>query len=187
LPSDLAVLLAAHDVLHCCFAVNAVGGQFAFTELLTDMKTPTEFTKSISVCTIVMGSLYASLGAVGYWSKGLNVADIVIFSLGQSPIARVAAACILLQVGLQSAGSCRSNTMSHLLYVKWLVRVLILVTAPMKFCSTWQQKKTPVVPCQLHKVPPTAIQCTKSNRQPVTCFSFLPKSCHVILQASPGY
>lgn len=66
-------------------------------ELMTDMKTPTEFPKAISVCTVIMSSLYASLGAAGYWSKGLGVADIVIFSLGESPAARVAAACILVQ------------------------------------------------------------------------------------------
>jgi hypothetical protein len=40
---------------------------------------------------------YASLGSAGYWSKGLNVADIVIFSLGESPLARLAAGCILIQ------------------------------------------------------------------------------------------
>lgn len=43
------------------------------------------------------GRRYAGLGAAGYWSKGLNVADIVIFSLGESPLARLAAGCILIQ------------------------------------------------------------------------------------------
>eukprot|EP00879_Flechtneria_rotunda_P019308 GHRR01020278.1.p1 GENE.GHRR01020278.1~~GHRR01020278.1.p1 ORF type:complete len:294 (+),score=89.66 GHRR01020278.1:812-1693(+) len=77
--------------------VFAFGGQFAFTELMTDMKVPTEFPKAISVCTAIMSSLYAGLGAAGYWSKGLNVADIVIFSLGDSTLARLAAGCILIQ------------------------------------------------------------------------------------------
>lgn len=40
---------------------------------------------------------YAGLGSAGYWSKGLNVSDIVIFSLGDSPLARLAAGCILIQ------------------------------------------------------------------------------------------
>lgn len=40
---------------------------------------------------------YAGLASAGYWSKGLNVADIVIFSLGESPLARLAAGCILIQ------------------------------------------------------------------------------------------
>lgn len=72
--------------------------QFAFTELMTDMKQPLDFPKAISVCTCIMSTLYAGLGAAGYWSKGLNVADIVIFSLGESPLARFAAGCILVQV-----------------------------------------------------------------------------------------
>lgn len=77
--------------------VFAYGGQFAFTELLTDMKVPTQFTKAISVCTVLMTTLYAGLASAGYWSKGLDVADIVIFSLGDSPLARLAAGCILIQ------------------------------------------------------------------------------------------
>ena len=44
-----------------------------------------------------MTALYAGLGAAGYWSKGSNVAEIVIFSLGESAAGRVAAACILVQ------------------------------------------------------------------------------------------
>lgn len=71
--------------------------RFAFTELMTDMKKPQEFPKAINVCTLIMTTLYASLASAGYWSKGLNVADIVIFSLGESTLARLAAGCILVQ------------------------------------------------------------------------------------------
>jgi vesicular inhibitory amino acid transporter len=77
--------------------VFAYGGQFAFTELMTDMKLPTQFFRAISVCTLMMTTLYAGVASAGYWSKGLNVADIVIFSLGESPLARLAAGCILIQ------------------------------------------------------------------------------------------
>jgi hypothetical protein len=62
------------------------------------MKQPAEFPKAINVCTVIMSTLYAGLASAGYWSKGRNVADIVIFSLGESPLARVAAGCILIQV-----------------------------------------------------------------------------------------
>jgi hypothetical protein len=74
--------------------------RFAFTELMTDMKQPSEFPKAINVCTVIMSALYAGLASAGYWSKGHDVADIVIFSLGESPLARVAAGCILIQVGM---------------------------------------------------------------------------------------
>ncbi|WIA40146.1 hypothetical protein OEZ86_013545 [Tetradesmus obliquus] len=77
--------------------VFAYGGQFAFTELMTDMKQPSEFPKAINVCTVIMSALYAGLASAGYWSKGHDVADIVIFSLGENPLARVAAGCILIQ------------------------------------------------------------------------------------------
>lgn len=65
---------------------------------MTDMRVPAHFPRAIGVCTAIMTTLYAGLASAGYWSKGLNVSDIVIFSLGDSPIARVAAGCILLQV-----------------------------------------------------------------------------------------
>lgn len=81
--------------------VFAYGGQFAFIELITDMRRPAEFPKAISICTVMMSTLYASLAAAGYWSKGLNVADIVIFSLGESALARIAAGCILVQAVAQ--------------------------------------------------------------------------------------
>lgn len=83
--------------------------QFAFTELITDMRQPTDFPKAISVCTCIMSTLYAGLGAAGYWSKGLNVADIVIFSLGESRLARFAAGCILVQVRWLTAWQFTSN------------------------------------------------------------------------------
>eukprot|EP00877_Chromochloris_zofingiensis_P014030 jgi/Chrzof1/8881/Cz03g27240.t1 len=51
----------------------------------------------MAACTGIMTTLYTALGAAGYWSKGHDVAEIVIFSLGESMIARLAAGCILLQ------------------------------------------------------------------------------------------
>jgi vesicular inhibitory amino acid transporter len=80
--------------------IFAFGGQFAFVELLASMRKPQEFSKAILVCTIIMASLYMSLGAVGYWSKGTEVAEIVIFSLGHGRLSRLAAGCILIQVGV---------------------------------------------------------------------------------------
>ena len=77
--------------------IFAYGGQFAFVELMTSMLRPQKFPAAISACTAIMTALYAGLGAAGYWSKGSNVAEIVIFSLGESAAGRVAAACILVQ------------------------------------------------------------------------------------------
>ena len=44
-----------------------------------------------------MATLYASVGVVGYWSRGEAIDGIIIFSLGDSPRVRFAAALILLQ------------------------------------------------------------------------------------------
>jgi hypothetical protein len=63
------------------------------------MKAPLLFPKAIGVCTALMAPLYVLVGATGYWSRGNSVTDIVIFSLGESLQARVAAGLILIQVG----------------------------------------------------------------------------------------
>lgn len=77
--------------------IFAYGGQFAFVELMTSMMRPARFPVAISCCTAIMTALYVGLGATGYHSKGAGVAEIVIFSLGEGPAARFAAACILVQ------------------------------------------------------------------------------------------
>ena len=77
--------------------IFAFGGQFAFTELMTDMSIPAMFPRAIAVCTACMTTLYVALASAGYWSRGLNVADLCIFSLGRSNLACFAAACILVQ------------------------------------------------------------------------------------------
>jgi hypothetical protein len=67
------------------------------------MKAPLLFPKAIGVCTALMAPLYVLVGATGYWSRGNSVTDIVIFSLGESLQARVAAGLILIQVGAGKA------------------------------------------------------------------------------------
>jgi vesicular inhibitory amino acid transporter len=86
-----------HQLVALMNMIFAFGGQFAFVEIITSMREPLQFTKAISICTALMSTLYLTLGAVGYWSKGSNVAEIVVFSLGEGPLGRVAAACVLLQ------------------------------------------------------------------------------------------
>lgn len=81
-----------------CGAVRLHLHRFAFCELLADMKAPALFPRAIAVCTSMMAPLYIVVGAVGYWSRGMKVTDIVIFSLGDSLQARMAAGLILLQV-----------------------------------------------------------------------------------------
>jgi hypothetical protein len=56
-----------------------------------------------------MTALYAGLGATGYQSKGSAVSEIVIFSLGEGPAGRVAAACILVQALSQCEGAVRGG------------------------------------------------------------------------------
>ncbi|WIA36420.1 hypothetical protein OEZ86_007730 [Tetradesmus obliquus] len=87
-----------HEGFVAAFSIIfAFGGQFAFCELLADMKAPLLFPKAISVCTAIMAPLYILVGATGYWSRGNSVTDIVIFSLGESLQARIAAGLILVQ------------------------------------------------------------------------------------------
>ncbi|GBF97031.1 amino acid transporter [Raphidocelis subcapitata] len=84
--------------------IFAYGGQFAFVELMTSMLRPARFPLAISACTGIMTALYVGLGATGYQSKGSAVSEIVIFSLGEGPAARVASACILVQALSQCEG-----------------------------------------------------------------------------------
>ena len=86
-----------HQLVALMNMIFAFGGQFAFIELITSMREPLQFSKAISICTAMMSTLYLTLGAVGYWSKGSNVAEIVVFSLGEGLLGRVAAACVLVQ------------------------------------------------------------------------------------------
>ena len=50
------------------------------------------------ICTAIMSLLYGGMGATGYWSRGDKISGIVIFSLGDTPQARIASAFILIQV-----------------------------------------------------------------------------------------
>jgi hypothetical protein len=78
-------------------APRRFGGQFAFVELITSMRAPRGFPAAVGVATPLMAALYVLLGAVGYWSQGAGVPELVIFGLGDGPVARAAAAAILLQ------------------------------------------------------------------------------------------
>jgi hypothetical protein len=62
---------------------------------------PAEFPKSVTACTALMSLLYGAVGVVGYWSRGEAITGIVIFSLGDSPRVRIAAALILVQATSQ--------------------------------------------------------------------------------------
>jgi len=66
-------------------------------ELITSMRAPRGFPAAVGVATPLMAALYLLLGAVGYWSQGAGVPELVIFGLGDGPVARAAAAAILLQ------------------------------------------------------------------------------------------
>ncbi|MEW5297296.1 MAG: hypothetical protein WDW36_000513 [Sanguina aurantia] len=77
--------------------IFAFGGQFAFVEIMTCMKRPACFPRAVTLCTVIMGCMYAGLGSVGYWSRGNKITDIIIFSLPAGPISQAAAAAILFQ------------------------------------------------------------------------------------------
>ena len=47
-----------------------------------------------------MSVAYLALGAIGYWSQGRSVQEIIIFGTGFDVWSRVAAGAILFQVGL---------------------------------------------------------------------------------------
>ena len=55
----------------------------------------------MTACTALMSLLYGAVGVVGYWSRGEAITGIVIFSLGDSPRVRIAAALILVQATSQ--------------------------------------------------------------------------------------
>lgn len=85
---------AAMAVLNMVFAF---GGQFAFLELLTSMRTPSQFTGSVVACTAIMTAMYGSLGAVGYGSKGSSMHGIAVFNMTPGRAAQIAAAFIFIQ------------------------------------------------------------------------------------------
>ncbi len=76
----------------------AFGGQFAFLELLTSMRTPSQFTGSVVACTAIMTAMYGGLGAVGYGSKGSSIHGIAVFNMTPGRAAQIAAAFIFIQV-----------------------------------------------------------------------------------------
>lgn len=92
-------------VLHSLFILRpaAFGGQFAFLELLTSMRTPSQFTGSVVACTAIMTAMYGSLGAVGYGSKGSSMHGIAVFNMTPGRAAQIAAAFIFIQVGVLDA------------------------------------------------------------------------------------
>lgn len=79
-PSHLPhpVLCPPHTHLPLPFQIFAFGGQFAFTEIMGTMHTPSHFPRAVSVCTVIMSALYGGLGAVGYWSRGDQVGVVVV-------------------------------------------------------------------------------------------------------------
>ncbi|GAX75713.1 hypothetical protein CEUSTIGMA_g3156.t1 [Chlamydomonas eustigma] len=81
--------------------IYAFGGQFAFVEIMSSMKKPSQFPFAVNVCTALMSVLYATMGIIGYWSRGCSLSGIVIFSLGHSPRIRFAAGLVLVQVTSQ--------------------------------------------------------------------------------------
>ncbi|KAK9845239.1 hypothetical protein WJX81_000853 [Elliptochloris bilobata] len=77
--------------------IFAFGGQFAFVEIITAMRRPREFPAAVGASTPLMAALYLLLGAIGYWSRGEDSPELIIFGMGTGPAARAAAAAILLQ------------------------------------------------------------------------------------------
>ena len=62
------------------------------------MRQPGRFTSAVSFSTPVMSVAYLALGAIGYWSQGMGVQEIIIFGTGYDTWSRVAAGAILFQV-----------------------------------------------------------------------------------------
>ncbi len=67
------------------------------------MRQPGRFTSAVSFSTPVMSVAYLALGAIGYWSQGMGVQEIIIFGTGYDTWSRIAAGAILFQVNEQSA------------------------------------------------------------------------------------
>jgi solute carrier family 32 (vesicular inhibitory amino acid transporter) len=61
------------------------------------MRQPARFARAAGAATAVMTLAYATLGSVGYASRGARVHEIVIFALGEGPWERAAAGAVLLQ------------------------------------------------------------------------------------------
>ncbi|PNW82897.1 hypothetical protein CHLRE_06g298750v5 [Chlamydomonas reinhardtii] len=96
-PSDVSTsnwTPAAMAVLNMIFAY---GGQFAFLEIMSSMRTPNNFSKAVMMCTGIMTALYGGFGAIGYWSKGASVHGIAVFSMRAGVLAQIAAAFIFFQ------------------------------------------------------------------------------------------
>ena len=74
------------------------GGQFAYVEIMNSMRQPGRFTSAVSTSTPVMSVAYLALGAIGYWSQGMGVQEIIIFGTGYDTWSRIAAGAILFQV-----------------------------------------------------------------------------------------
>ena len=73
------------------------GGQFAYVEIINSMRQPGRFTAAVSASTPVMSVAYLALGAIGYWSQGMGVQEIIIFGTGFDTWSRIAAGAILFQ------------------------------------------------------------------------------------------
>lgn len=73
------------------------GGQFAYVEIINSMRQPGRFTSAVSASTPVMSVAYLALGAIGYWSQGVGVQEIIIFGTGFDTWSRIAAGAILFQ------------------------------------------------------------------------------------------
>lgn len=73
------------------------GGQFAYVEIINSMRQPGRFTAAVSAATPVMSVAYLALGAIGYWSQGMGVQEIIIFGTGFDTWSRIAAGAILFQ------------------------------------------------------------------------------------------
>jgi hypothetical protein len=67
-------------------------------EIINCMAQPSKFSLALSLSTPIMSLAYVSLGAIGYWSRGADVPEIIIFGTGEDAWARVAAGAILFQV-----------------------------------------------------------------------------------------
>ena len=70
------------------------------------MRRPREFPAAVGAATPLMAALYLILGGIGYWARGEDAPELIIFGMGTGPVARAASAAILLQV---LAGSERAS------------------------------------------------------------------------------
>ncbi|CAL5220298.1 g2283 [Coccomyxa viridis] len=88
---------AAASVVAIMNLIFAYGGQFAYVEIMNSMRQPGRFTSAVSTSTPVMSVAYLALGAIGYWSQGMGVQEIIIFGTGYDTWSRIAAGAILFQ------------------------------------------------------------------------------------------